>query len=76
MSDATVTKAGKRARSIREFANAWDLGESTVWKQIRLGHLKARKVGNRTLITDEDEDEYARNLPRAGAAVHSAARAA
>jgi excisionase family DNA binding protein len=62
------TNMGKRAKSVRQFAEDWGLGESTVWKLIRIKRLKAVKVGSRTLITDENEDEYARNLPRVGEA--------
>ncbi len=58
----------KRAKSIPEFAEDWSLGESTVWKLIRIKKLRAVKIGSRTIILAEDEQEYARSLPRIGAA--------
>jgi hypothetical protein len=59
----------RRAKSINQFADDWDVSPSMVWKQIRLGRIEAVKVGNRTLITAEAEAKYSRNLPRARAAV-------
>jgi hypothetical protein len=68
MSDVALSaNGGVKARSVREFARRRGIGESSAWKEIREGRLIARKIGRRTLIMDEDEVEYVRNLPRAGA---------
>jgi hypothetical protein len=68
MSDITFDDVGTKAKSVREFARSWGIGESSAWKEIREGRLTARKIGRRTLITAADEQEYARSLPRAGVA--------
>jgi hypothetical protein len=70
-SGATLTerKANeRRAKSIPQFAEDWDLSPSMVWKLIRTGRVEAVKVGARTLITTEAEAKYEHSLPRAGIA--------
>jgi hypothetical protein len=37
-----------------------------VYTAIRGGHLVARKLGRRTLITDDDLRQFLAGLPRAG----------
>jgi hypothetical protein len=37
-----------------------------VYTAIRDGHLVARKLGRRTLITDDDLRQFLAGLPRAG----------
>ena len=43
------------ASSIPNFSQRNGIGPSTVYKEIRAGRLIARKIGRRTIITDEDE---------------------
>jgi hypothetical protein len=56
----------QRAWSIAQFCHCFGVGRTTVYEQIKLGHLHARKVGQRTIITDVDAEEWLRNLPRVG----------
>jgi hypothetical protein len=37
-----------------------------VYAAIRNGHLVARKLGRRTLVTDDDLRQFLAGLPRAG----------
>jgi hypothetical protein len=53
------------AFSVEEFATAYHIGRSSVFEEIKSGRLKARKVGNRTIITNQDADDWRQNLPLA-----------
>lgn len=55
-----------RSRSIRDFARAHGLSVPTVYRLIERGELVARKVGRRSLITDDDEARWLASLPRIG----------
>jgi excisionase family DNA binding protein len=40
--------------SVEEAASASNCGRTTIFQEIREGRLKARKIGRRTIILDED----------------------
>ncbi|WP_210264975.1 helix-turn-helix domain-containing protein [Bradyrhizobium archetypum] len=40
-----------RAWSIGQFCQYFGIGRTTVYEQIKLGRLRARKIGKRTIIT-------------------------
>ncbi len=61
-----TTETGRRAHSIAETCALTGLGRDTVYSAIRDGHLVARKLGRRTLITDDDLRKFLAGLPRAG----------
>jgi excisionase family DNA binding protein len=61
-----ITDTGRRAHSIAETCALTGLGRDTVYAAIRDGHLVARKLGRRTLITDDDLRQFLVGLPRAG----------
>jgi hypothetical protein len=50
-------------RTVAGFAKRQGLSISTVYKELRSGRLKAKKVGTRTQITQKYEDEWEDNLP-------------
>jgi hypothetical protein len=52
------------AKTIPQFALANSIGRSKVYDEINARRLTARKVGNRTIITDEDETDWLRKLPK------------
>ena len=54
----------KRGFSVEEFCEIYDIGRSTAYNEIREGRLKARKVGKRTIIGDEDAEDWFSKLPR------------
>jgi excisionase family DNA binding protein len=55
----------RRAYSIAETCALTGLGRDTVYTAIRDGRLAARKLGRRTLITDDDLRQFLAGLPRA-----------
>ena len=61
-----TTETGRRAHTIAETCALTGLGRDTVYTAIRDGHLIARKLGRRTLITDDDLRQFLAGLPRAG----------
>ena len=61
-----IGDTGRRAHSIAETCALTGLGRDTVYTAIRDGRLVARKLGRRTLITDDDLRQFLAGLPRAG----------
>ena len=54
----------ERAISIEEFCRRYSLGRTKVYEEIKLGRLRARKVGRRTIVTQDDAETWLRHLPR------------
>jgi excisionase family DNA binding protein len=57
--------ATKIAHSIDGACEAADLGRTSVYEAIRAGELRARKLGRRTIIMDEDLRAWLASLPLA-----------
>jgi excisionase family DNA binding protein len=57
---------GRRAHSIAETCALTGLGRDAVYGAIRDGRLVARKLGRRTVVTDDDLRQFLAELPRAG----------
>jgi excisionase family DNA binding protein len=72
MSQNTI-ETGRRAHTIEQMCALTGIGRDGVYAAIRDGRLVARKLGRRTLITDDDLREFLAALPRAGD--HGQARA-
>jgi excisionase family DNA binding protein len=53
----------RRAFSIKEFCRRFGVGRTTVYEEIKLGRLRARKIGRRTIILEDDAEEWLRRLP-------------
>jgi hypothetical protein len=53
----------KLAFSIRELANKGPIGRSSIYNQIAAGRLRARKIGRRTVILDEDWRAFLESTP-------------
>jgi hypothetical protein len=53
----------KRAFRIEEFAHRNSISRAQVYVELKAGRLNARKVGNATLITVEDENAWLASLP-------------
>lgn len=58
-----VDRPQKRALSIAVFCETYAIGRTTVYSEIKSGRLRAKKCGKRTIITDEDGQDWLRNLP-------------
>src|ERR1700722_11128166 len=56
-------RALQGAMSIRAFCETYDIGRTKVYAEINAGRLKARKAGTRTIIGDDDAEEWWRSLP-------------
>jgi hypothetical protein len=58
-----VAGQAKRAFRIEEFAHRNSISRAQVYVELKAGRLNARKVGNATLITVEDENAWLASLP-------------
>jgi excisionase family DNA binding protein len=58
-----VRRTLPRAMSIREFSERYGPGRTTIYEEIKLGRLRARKCGTRTFITEDDAEDWLRSLP-------------
>ncbi|MGO9681448.1 MAG: helix-turn-helix domain-containing protein [Beijerinckiaceae bacterium] len=56
-------RARQRAFSIREFSQAYRVGRTKIYEEIKAGRLRARKVGKRTVIIDDDAEDWLKRLP-------------
>jgi excisionase family DNA binding protein len=54
--------------SIDEFCERYRVGRTTVYEEIKQGRLRAKKCGRRTIIDDDDGEDWFRRLPVMGAA--------
>jgi hypothetical protein len=55
--------ARQRVMSISEFSARYGPGRTTIYEEIKLGRLRARKCGKRTFITEDDAEDWLRSLP-------------
>jgi excisionase family DNA binding protein len=53
----------RRVMSISEFCQRYGIGRTTVYEEIKHRRLRARKVGKRTLIAEDDAEGWLRRLP-------------
>ena len=51
------------ASSIDQFSKKTNTGKTKLYQEIKEGRLKAVKLGAKTLIRDNDGDEWLANLP-------------
>jgi excisionase family DNA binding protein len=59
-------RASQRAMSIEQFCQRYEIGRTTAYAEIREGRLRARKCGKRTIIADDDADNWLQHLPVIG----------
>jgi excisionase family DNA binding protein len=52
-----------RAMSIDVFCDRYGLGRTLAYEEIKAGRLRARKVGRRTLIAEDDAEDWLKSLP-------------
>lgn len=53
----------KGASSISQYGKKTNTGKTKLYQEIKEGRLKAVKLGSKTLIRDDDGDEWLANLP-------------
>jgi excisionase family DNA binding protein len=56
-------RAWQRAMSVDDFCQRYRIGRTKTYEEINAGRLKARKAGKRTIIAEEDAEEWLSNLP-------------
>jgi excisionase family DNA binding protein len=55
-------RATQRAMSITEFSERYGVSRSTTYEEIKCGRLRAHKCGKRTIITEDDAENWLRSL--------------
>jgi excisionase family DNA binding protein len=68
LESALERAAQRRGFSVNEFCERYPAGRSTAYEEIAAGRLRARKIGRKTIITQDDAEEWLRNLPAMTAA--------
>jgi excisionase family DNA binding protein len=56
-------RAPRRAMSIDEFCNQYGPGRTKCYEEISAGRLKAHKIGKRTVIIEDDAEDWLAKLP-------------
>ena len=59
-------RARQRAMSIDGFCQRYEIGRTTAYAEIREGRLRARKCRKRTIVTEDDADDWLQRLPVIG----------
>lgn len=62
MSTVEQTALPKRALTVAEFCRCYRLGRTSFYQQVRLGRLKVRKIGTRSLVAIEDAEAWFQGL--------------
>ena len=60
-------RALQRAMSIAEFCERYGPGRTKTYEELKSGRLRARKIGKRTIITEDDAEDWLLRLPVIGA---------
>lgn len=53
----------RRAYSLNQISQSAGIGLTKIYEEIRLGRLRAKKFGKRTLVTEAALEEWLNNLP-------------
>ena len=53
----------QRAMSIDEFCERYGLGRTKAYEELKSGRLRGRKIGKRTIVSEDDAEEWLLNLP-------------
>jgi Helix-turn-helix domain len=52
-----------RAMSIGEFCERYGPHRTKAYEELKSGRLRGRKIGKRTIITEDDAEDWLRRLP-------------
>lgn len=63
--DEQQRRARQRAMSVDEFCERYNVGRTTAYGEIKAQRLRARKCGKRTIITEDDAEDWLGGLPAA-----------
>jgi excisionase family DNA binding protein len=56
-------RSRQRAMSIAEFCERYGPGRTKAYEELKSGRLRAHKIGKRTIITEDDAEDWLRRLP-------------
>jgi hypothetical protein len=56
-------QAQQRAMSLVQFCQRYGPGRTKAYGELKSGRLRGRKIGRRTVITEEDAEDWLRHLP-------------
>jgi hypothetical protein len=56
-------QAQQRAMSIARFSEDYAIGRTKAYEELRSGRLRARKIGTRTIISQDDAEAWLQQLP-------------
>jgi excisionase family DNA binding protein len=59
-------RARQRAMSIAEFCERYGVGRTKAYEELKSGRLRGRKIGKRTIITEDDAEDWLQHLPVIG----------
>jgi hypothetical protein len=61
--DTTQSRARHRAMSILQFSENYGVGRTKIYEELSSGRLRGRKIGKRTIITEDDAEDWLQKLP-------------
>ena len=53
----------QRAMSIAQFCGRYGVGRTKTYEELKSGRLRGRKIGTRTIIAEDDAEDWLRHLP-------------
>lgn len=53
----------QRAMNIDEFCHSYGLGRTSAYEELKSGRLRGRKMGKRTIIAEDDAEDWLQRLP-------------
>ena len=56
-------RARQGAMSIARFSEDYAIGRTKAYEELRSGRLRGRKIGKRTIISQDDAEAWLRQLP-------------
>jgi hypothetical protein len=56
-------RARQRVMSIAQFSEDYGIGRTKTCEELKSGRLRGRKIGKRTIIAEEDAEDWLRRLP-------------
>ena len=57
------SRSQKRGMSVDEFGERYGPGRTKTFEEIRTGRLRAKKIGSRPIIAEDDAEDWLRQLP-------------
>jgi hypothetical protein len=58
-----LRRANQRAMSLAGFCERYGIGRTKAYEELNSGRLRGRKSGRRTIITEDDAEDWLRCLP-------------